>query len=193
MQKATTTTTTLDNSSSHTDDNHSTTSSEDIAPSPKRQNKKGTPPTPTEPQRKSTRNRQSTLTNAFGNAIPINTITEGSGKTKEIRFEIDSPPEKSKSEYPSLKALIQEMGFTDKTPQYQTCLKFIEASRPKHGTKHTEVVDLTTSPTEEDMADNNNEILLIKENEKKQTIDSTEIQDGEEHNKQEEEPSKEGK
>ena len=48
----TTTTTTLENSSSHSDDNHSTTSSEDIAPSPKRQNKKGTPPTPPEPQKK---------------------------------------------------------------------------------------------------------------------------------------------
>ena len=49
IQKATTT---LENSSSHSDDNHSTTSSEVIAPSPKRQNKKGTPPTPPEPQRK---------------------------------------------------------------------------------------------------------------------------------------------
>ena len=54
MQKATTTTTTLDHSSSHADDNHSTTSSEDRAPSPKRQNKKGTPLTPPEPQRNST-------------------------------------------------------------------------------------------------------------------------------------------
>ena len=95
MQKATTTTTTLvslEISSSHSDDNHSTTSSEDIAPSPKRQKKKGTPPTLPEPQRKSTRNSQSGLTNAFGNAIPINTITESSGKTKEICFEIDLRP-----------------------------------------------------------------------------------------------------
>ena len=83
------------------------------------------------------------------------------------------------------------MGFTDKTPQYQACRKFIEAISPKHGTKHTEVVDLT-SPTEEYMADNNNEILLIKENEKKQKIDDNEMQDDEEHNKQEEKPSKEG-
>ena len=192
-QKATTTTTTtttLENSSSHSDDNHSTTSSEDIALSPKRQNKKGTPPTPPEPQKKSTRNRQSALTNAFGNAIPINTITEGSGKTKEFYFEIDSPPEQPKSEYPSLKTFIQEMGFTDKTPQYQACLKFIEAISPKHGTKHTEVVDLT-SPTDEHMADNNNETPLINENEKKQKIDDNDLQDDEEHNKQEEEPSKE--
>ena len=89
MQKATTTSTTRENSSSQ-----SATSSEDIAPSPKRQNKKGT-----------------ALTNAFGNAIPIDTVTEGSGKTKEIRLEIDSPPEQPKSGYPSLKTLIQEMGF----------------------------------------------------------------------------------
>ena len=53
IQKATTTTT-LENSSSHSHDYHSTTSSEDITPSLKRQNKKGTPP---EPQRKSARNR----------------------------------------------------------------------------------------------------------------------------------------
>ena len=193
IQKATTTRT-LENSSSHSDDNHFTTSLEDVAPSPKRQNKKGTPPTPPEPQKKSAQNRQLALTNAFGNAIPINTITEsaGSGKTKEIRFEIDSPPEQPKSEYPSLKTRIQEMGFTDKTPQYKARLKFIEAISPKLGTKHTEVVDLT-SPTEEDMVDNNNEILLFKENEKKQKIDDNEMQDDEEHNKQEEEPSKEGK
>ena len=84
------------------------------------------------------------------------------------------------------------MGFTDKTPQYQACLKFIEAISPKHGTKHTEVVDLT-SPTDEHMADNNNETPLINENEKKQKIDDNDLQDDEEHNKQEEEPSKEWK
>ena len=106
--------TALENSeSSHSDDNQSTTSSEDVEPSPKRQNQKATPPT-AKPQRRSTRNRQSALFNAFGNAIPNNTITEPEsvGKIKEIRrFEIDSPPEQQKSEYPSLKTLIQEMGL----------------------------------------------------------------------------------
>ena len=153
--------------SRHSDDNQSTTSSEDVAPSPKRQNQKGTPPT-SEPQRKSTRNRQSALSNAFGNAIPINTITEleSNEKPKEIRLETDSPPEQQKLENPSLKTLIQEMGFSNKTPQYQACSKFIEAISPKHGNKQTEVVDLT-SPTEEDMAENNNDILLIKDIDKK--------------------------
>ena len=114
IQKATTTTA-LENLSSHLDDNHSTTSSEYIAPSLKHQNKKGTPPTPPEPQRKSTRNIQSELTNAFGNAIPINKLSEGSGKTKEIRFEIDLPPEQRKSEHPSLKTNSRD-GFLQTRP-----------------------------------------------------------------------------
>ena len=117
IQKAITIT--LENSDSrHSDDNHSITSLEDVAPSPKRQNKKGTPPT-SELQRKSTRNRQSALTNSFGDGIPINTITESESneKTKKTLFEIDSPPEQQKSGYPSLEGLIQEMGFSNKTPQ----------------------------------------------------------------------------
>ena len=80
-------------------------------------------------------------------------------KKKKFRFETDSPPDQPKSEYPSLKSLIQKMGFTDRTPQYQACLKFIEAISPKHGgAKQTEVVDLT-SPTEDENLENNNDIL----------------------------------
>ena len=110
-------TTTADVESSH-DDNSSTTSSEDVAPLPKRQNQKTTPPAK-EPSRRSTRNRQSASSNAFGNAIPINTILDPSNTNKASRrFEIDSPPEQDKSNHPSLKTLIKEMGFSDKTPEY---------------------------------------------------------------------------
>ena len=117
-------TTTVDVESSQ-DDNSSTTSSEDVAPSPERQNQKTTPPA-TEPSRRSTRNRQSALSNAFGNASPINTIFDPSNTNKESRrFEIDSPPEQDSSNYPSLKIFIKEMGFSDETPEYQACLKFI--------------------------------------------------------------------
>ena len=149
-------------------DEQSSTSSEDIAPSPKRRNQKRTPPTiSTVPQRKSTRNRQSALSTAFGNPVPINTISDknNDGQQKSFRFEIDSPPDEPKTEnYPSLKSLIQEMGFAEKSPQYQACVKFIEAISPKNSTKETDVVDLT-SPTENVTIDNNNDILLVKDKE----------------------------
>ena len=82
-------------------DEQSSTFSEDIAPSPKRRNQKRTPPTiSTVPQRKSTRNRQSALSTSFGNPVPINTISDknNDGKQKSFRFEIDSPPDKPKTE-----------------------------------------------------------------------------------------------
>ena len=83
------------------------------------------------------------------------------------------------------------MVFTDKTPQYQACLKFIEAISPKHGNDQTEMVDLM-SPTEEDNAENNNDILFVKNIDNQQKVDDTEMQEDEEHNKQEEELSKDG-
>ena len=93
-------------------DDQSSTSSEDIAPSPKRQNQKLTPPTiSTVPQRKSA------LSAAFGNPVPINTISDknNDGQQKSFRSEIDSPPDKPKTyNHPSLKLLIQEMGFAEK-------------------------------------------------------------------------------
>ena len=61
------------------------------------------------------------------------------------------------------------MGFSDKTPQYPAWLKFIDAISPKQGNKKDEVVNLT-SPTDEEMAENNNDILLIKENKTKKII-----------------------
>ena len=53
------------------------------------------------------------------------------------------------------------MGFLDETPQYQACLKFFEAISLKQANKKDEVVDLT-SPTDEEMAENINDFLLIK-------------------------------
>ena len=107
----------------HDDADQSSASSEDIAPSPKRQNKKRTPPAnATEPLRKSTRNRQSALSDAFGNPVPINAINNKYDEEKKgsIQFQIDSPLDKRDTDnYPSLKSLIQEMGFTENTPQYR--------------------------------------------------------------------------
>ena len=133
----------------HEEDDQSSASSEDIAPSPKRQNKKQTPPAnATEPLRKSTRNRQSALSHSFRNPVPINAIEDKNDEeTKQpIKFQIDSPSDKQTDNYPSLKSLIQEMGFTEKTSQYRACVKFIEAISPKNKTGHNEVVDLTSPP-----------------------------------------------
>ena len=116
-------------------DDQSSTSSEAIAPSPERQTQKLTPPTiTTVPQQKSTRNRQSALSTAFGNHIPINAIIDKDDKgQKSFRFVIDLPPDKLKTEnYPCLKLLIQELGFTEKTPQYQACVNFIKALCPEN-------------------------------------------------------------
>ena len=52
------------------------------------------------------------------------------------------------------------MGCTEKTPDYQACVKFLEAISPKHKQKQADVVDLT-SPTEDDM--NDKEIPFVKE------------------------------
>ena len=54
------------------------------------------------------------------------------------------------------------MGFREKTPQYYACVKIIEAISPKHISKQTDVVDLT-SPTEDEKIDNNNDFLLFKD------------------------------
>ena len=86
------------------EDDRSFKSEEYTSPSPKRQNQKITPPAIE--TRKSTRARQATLATVLGNPIPINAIqTTSTAGTKHI--EIDSPPEKSKQDTPSLKSLIQ--------------------------------------------------------------------------------------
>ena len=93
------------------EDNSSSTSEENNSPSPKRQNQKLTPPAIA--TRKSTRARQATLATALGNPIPIN-AKQATSATGTNHFENDSPPENSKQDTPSLKSLIQEMGFSEK-------------------------------------------------------------------------------
>ena len=89
----------------------SSTSEETTSHSPERQNQKNTPPATA--TRKSTRNLQATLATALGNSVPISTVQITSA-TGIKQFEIDSPPEKLKQDSPSLKSLIQEMGFSEK-------------------------------------------------------------------------------
>ena len=106
-------------SDKHEEDDQSSDSSEDIAPSPKRQNKKQTHPTNApEPLRKATRNGKSVLSHAFGNPVPINAIEDKKNEeTKQpSRFQIDSPPDRQENAYPSLKPLIQEMALLKKLP-----------------------------------------------------------------------------
>ena len=151
-------------SDKHEEDDQSSDSSEDITPSPKRQNKNQTPPTNApEPLRKSTRNRQSALSHAFGNPVPINAIEDKQNEeTKQsIRFKIDSPPARQENAYPSLKSLIQELGFTETTPQFKACIKLIEAISPKSKINQTEIVDLISPPNEDEPTDTNNDILFI--------------------------------
>ena len=92
------------NTEKHEEYNQSSDSSEDIAPSPKRQNKKQTPPkSTTEPLQKSTRNLQSALLHAFVNPVPINAIDDKKDEEmkRSIKIQIDSPPDKQTDNYPS--------------------------------------------------------------------------------------------
>ena len=91
------------------DDDSTYTSEENNSPAPKRQNQKIAPPTIA--TRNSTRARQATLATALENPILINTI-QVTKATETKQIEIDSPPEKSEQDPPSLKSLIQEMGFS---------------------------------------------------------------------------------
>ena len=75
-----------------------------------------------------------------------------------------------------MKSLKQEMGYKDKIPQYQACIKFIEAISPKHSARQTEVVDLT-SPTEYENVENN-DIPFVKNIDTQKTGD-TEMQEDE--------------
>ena len=135
----------------------SSTSEENTSPSPKRQNQKITPPAIA--TRKSTRARQVTLATALGNPIPINAIqTTSTAGTKQ--FEIGSPPEKSKQVTTSLKSLIREMRFSEKTPEYKACIQFIQAISPKHKTSITnDVIDLTSPAEADDEKMDNNDIF----------------------------------
>ena len=145
------------------EDDLSFTSEENNSLSPKRQNQKKTPPGIA--TRKSTRARQATLATALGNPIPINTI-QNISKAGTKLFEIDSPPEKT-PDTPSLKILIQEMGFSEKTPEYKACIQFIQATSPKHKTNVIdEVIDLT-SPAEANDGKMGNDVIYCENSKKK--------------------------
>ena len=62
---------------------------------------------------------------------------------------------------PSFKSLIQEMEFTDKTPKYQHCVKFLKTTSPKNKNKNT-AIDKLTSSTES--ANDKTEIPFVKGN-----------------------------
>ena len=68
------------------------------------------------------------------NAVPINTIDKmKTGAKMKIHFNIESSPDKTPSPTKlSLKLLIQELGFSDKTAEYQACMKLLEAISPKN-------------------------------------------------------------
>ena len=87
------------------------------------------------------------------------------------------------------------MGFAEKSPQYQACLKFIEAISPKNITKEIDVVDLT-SPTEEKTIDNNNDILFVKDKEQKEggiEKKDKKLQEDDEHENNGEDVNRDGK
>ena len=147
------------NNTAENEDDSSSTSEETTSTSPKRQNQKNTPPATA--TRKSTRNRQATLATAQGNPIPISTV-QITSTTGTKQFEIYSPPEKSKQDSPSLKSLIQEMGFLEKTPEYKACVQFIQAISPKHKTSTTNnVIDLISSAEAEYETIENDDIFCV--------------------------------
>ena len=135
--------------------------SENLPQSPKRVNQKATPESKQhqskqlKPTRRSNRARQSTLAGAMGNPIPINTV-EDTLQSPTKKFSIESPSDKQTSSQkmktpdrtpPSLKNLITEMRFHEKSPEYQACLTFLDAIRPKEQISTTQIVDLV-SPSE---------------------------------------------
>ena len=108
----------------------------------------------------STHQRHSTLAKFFGDPIPIKSIEEPNTHKKPLKLNLDSTPDEINSETkPSLKSLIQVMGFRDKSPEYQACMNFLEAICPKNkGIQTDEVVDLISS----DESPNKTVILYIE-------------------------------
>ena len=83
---------------------------------------------------------------------------------------------------PSVKSVIQEMGFTDKSPEYQACMNFLEASSPKNKGKQTdEVVDLISSDESP-----NKTVILYMENK----ISNNEVDNNTNNNAMQEENEK---
>ena len=83
---------------------------------------------------------------------------------------------------PSLKSLIQEMGFSNKTPEYQA-LKFLEATSPKCTTKKKEEIINLTSPV--DSPEKNETLFIVVKKTGKIADNITDDPAHEEHEKQE--------
>ena len=143
--------------------NSGSSTSKNLAPSPMRVNQKATPGSKqhqskqlqSKPTRKLNRTTQSTLVGSLGNPIPINAV-EDTLQSPTKKFSIDSPTDRQTSSHemktpdqtpPSRKNLIKEMGIHEKSPEYQACLTFLAAIRPKDQTSTTQIVDLV-SPAE---------------------------------------------
>ena len=100
-----------------------------------------------------------------------------------MNFNIDSPSDKI---YPPTKtnqeSLIQEMGFADKSPEYQASMNFLEAISPKNEAKQTDkVIDLISSD------ESPNKIDILNYENKKSSIEADNIKNNdatqEEHEK----------
>ena len=89
---------------------------------------------------------------------------------------------------PSLKLLIQETGFTDKTPEYQACMNFLEAISPENKAKQTEVIDFISS----DESSNKVDIFYIENKKSSKEADNTTKKDAtqEKHKKLEDDNNK---
>ena len=72
---------------------------------------------------------------------------EKSGRTPGQPEQTSEKEGKTDGEANSRVSDSQEMGFTEKTPEYRACVKFLAAISPKNKHKQAEFVGLT-SPTE---------------------------------------------
>ena len=117
-------------------DDLSSTATDNKATSRKRVDVKKAPPRTTvaEPTRKSTRNRQATLTKALGNPIPINIM--------EPPKHLNSVTGTTKTK--SIKNLIHEMGFEKDSLELVACVKLFENIRTKTN-DNINVIDIKTS------------------------------------------------
>ena len=77
--------------------------------------------------------QNSTLGHVLGNFVPINAIDRlKASPKKRMQFNIDSPPDKLPLQTkPSLTSQIQQMSFTNKTPEYQACMRILEEVKEK--------------------------------------------------------------
>ena len=102
----------------------------------------------------------------MGNPIPIN-VVEDTLQSPTKKFSIDSPTDrgtghqeaKTLEQKPSLKSLISEMGFHTNSPEYQVCLTFLDAIRPKEQT--TQIVDLVSPAESPEKSSTDLEILSL--------------------------------